>query len=218
MTTRKLIGTNLQFPIGKIVCLARNYAEHARELGNEIPAAPVLFMKPASSVIGDGDSVLIPSYSQECDFEVELAVLIGKQCRAVSAVNAFEYVAGYGVAIDMTLRDVQNKLKSKGLPWEIAKCFDTACPLSDFVPADTVADPHALSLKLEVNGEGRQNGCSSDMINRIPQIIAHISAIFTLDPGDVILTGTPAGVGQVRAGEVMTAEIGTVGRLTIPVS
>ena len=218
MTTRKLIGTNRQFPIGKIVCLARNYAEHARELGNEIPAAPVLFMKPASSVIGDGDSVLIPSYSQECDFEVELAVLIGKQCRAVSAANAFEYVAGYGVAIDMTLRDVQNKLKSKGLPWEIAKGFDTACPLSDFVPADTVADPHALNLKLEVNGEGRQNGCSSDMINRIPQIIAHISAIFTLDPGDVILTGTPVGVGQVRAGEVMTAEIGTVGRLTIPVA
>ena len=145
-------------------------------------------------------------------------MLIGKQCRAVSAANAFEYVAGYGVAIDMTLRDVQNKLKSKGLPWEIAKGFDTACPLSDFVPADTVADPHALNLKLEVNGEGRQNGCSSDMINRIPQIIAHISAIFTLDPGDVILTGTPVGVGQVRAGEVMTAEIGTVGRLTIPVA
>ena len=218
MKTAKIPATNQEFPIGKIVCLARNYAEHARELGNETPAAPVLFMKPASSVIGDGDTVRIPAYSQECHYEVELAVLIGKECRGVSAGRALEYVAGYGVGIDMTLRDVQNQLKSKGLPWEIAKGFDTSCPLSDFVPVVAVADPHALNLKLEVNGEVRQDGSSSDMINRIPQIIAHISAIFTLEPGDVILTGTPAGVGQVRAGDVMTAEIGTVGRLTIPVT
>jgi 2-keto-4-pentenoate hydratase/2-oxohepta-3-ene-1,7-dioic acid hydratase in catechol pathway len=217
MKTAKIPATNQEFPIGKIVCLARNYAEHARELGNETPAAPVLFMKPASSVIGDGDTVRIPSYSQECHYEIELAVLIGKQCRAVSADAALEYVAGYGVSIDMTLRDVQNQLKSKGLPWEIAKGFDTACPLSDFVPASAVVDPHALNLKLAVNGEGRQDGWTSDMINRVPQIIAHISAIFTLDPGDVILTGTPAGVGQVRASDVMTAEIVSVGRLTIPV-
>jgi len=218
MTTRTLAGTGQQFTIGKIVCLARNYAEHARELGNETPAAPVLFMKPASSVIGDGESVRIPAYSQECHYEVEVAVLIGKRCRAVSVENALEYVAGYGVGIDMTLRDVQNGLKAKGLPWEIAKGFDTSCPLSDFVPADAVADPHALNLKLAVNGEGRQDGWSSDMINRIPQIVAHISAIFTLEPGDVILTGTPAGVGQVKAGDVMTAEIVSVGRLTTPVT
>ncbi|MEI6702097.1 MAG: fumarylacetoacetate hydrolase family protein, partial [Deltaproteobacteria bacterium] len=129
-----------------------------------------------------------------------------------------EYVAGYGVGIDMTLRDVQNQLKTKGLPWEIAKGFDTSCPLSDFVPTSAVVDPHALNLKLAVNGESRQDGYSSDMINRIPQIIAHISAIFTLEPGDVILTGTPAGVGPVRAGEIMAAEIVSVGRLTIPVT
>ena len=218
MKTAKIPATNQEFPIGKIVCLARNYAEHARELGNEIPAAPVLFMKPASSVIGDCDTVRIPAYSQECHYEVELAVLIGTQASNVPADKALEYVAGYGVAIDMTLRDVQNQLKAKGLPWEIAKGFDTSCPLSDFVPAGSVADPHALNLKLSVNGETRQDGCTSDMITRIPQTVAHISAIFTLEPGDVILTGTPAGVGQVRAGDVMTAEIGTVGRLTIPVT
>ncbi|MBW4055981.1 MAG: fumarylacetoacetate hydrolase family protein [Proteobacteria bacterium] len=218
MKTAKIPATNQQFPIGKIVCLARNYAEHAKELGNETPVAPVLFMKPASSVIGDGETVRIPSYSQECHYELELAVLIGKQCRAVSAEKAFEYVAGYGVGIDMTLRDVQNQLKAKGLPWEIAKGFDTSCPLSDFVPAGTVPDPHNLSLKLAVNGEGRQDGCSSAMINRIPEIIAHITGIFTLEPGDVILTGTPAGVGPVRAGDVMTAEIEAVGCLTIPVA
>jgi len=218
MKTITIPATGQQFPIGKIVCLARNYAEHAKELGNETPAAPVLFMKPASSVIGDGEAVVIPAYSQECHFEVELAVLIGKQARNVTAEKAMEHVAGYGVSIDMTLRDVQNQLKAKGLPWEIAKGFDTSCPLSDFVPASAVADPHDLNLKLAVNGEGRQNGTSSDMINRIPQIIAHISGIFTLEPGDVILTGTPAGVGQVRAGDVMTAEISSVGRLTIPVA
>lgn len=218
MTTRKLIGTNQQLTIGKIVCLARNYAEHAKELGNETPAAPVLFMKPASSVISDGDTVRIPPYSQECHYEVELAVLIGKECRAVSAERAMEYVAGYGVAIDMTLRDVQNQLKAKGLPWEIAKGFDTSCPLSDFVAAATIPDPHVLNLKLAVNGEEHQDGNSSDMIHRVPQIIAHISNIFTLEPGDVILTGTPAGVGPVRSGDVMTAEIVSVGRLTIPVA
>ena len=218
MKTENIPATNQKLTIGKIVCLARNYAEHVKELGNETPAAPVLFMKPASSVIGDGEATRIPAYSQECHYEVELAVLIGKQCRGVAADKAIEYVAGYAVAIDMTLRDVQNQLKAKGLPWDIAKGYDTSCPLSDFVPAAAVADPHALNLKLSVNGELRQDGSSRDMINRIPQIIAHISAIFTLEPGDVILTGTPAGVGQVRAGDVMTAEIQSVGRLTISVA
>jgi acylpyruvate hydrolase len=217
MKTAKIPATGQQFPIGKIVCLARNYAEHARELGNETPAAPVLFMKPASSVIGDGETVRIPAYSQECHYEVELAVLIGRQCQAVSADNAMGYVAGYATAIDMTLRDVQNSLKSKGLPWEIAKGFDTACPLSAFVPVSSVADPHNLRLRLSVNDETRQDGCSADMINRVPQIIAHISSIFTLEPGDVILTGTPAGVGRVVAGDVMEADIEGVARLTIKV-
>jgi 2-keto-4-pentenoate hydratase/2-oxohepta-3-ene-1,7-dioic acid hydratase in catechol pathway len=217
MKTARIPATSQEYPIGKIVCLARNYAEHARELGNETPAAPVLFMKPASSVIGNGETVRIPPYSQECHYEVELAVLIGRECRAVPAENAMEYVAGYGTAIDMTLRDVQNGLKAKGLPWEIAKGFDSACPLSDFVPASAVTDPHNLRLTLMVNGGMRQDGSSADMIHRVPQIVAHISAIFTLEPGDVILTGTPAGVGQVVAGDVMEAEIEGVARLAIRV-
>jgi 2-keto-4-pentenoate hydratase/2-oxohepta-3-ene-1,7-dioic acid hydratase in catechol pathway len=217
MTTIRIPATGQEFTVGKIVCLARNYAEHARELGNETPAAPVLFMKPATSVIGDGEAVRIPAFSEECHYEVELALLIGRECRSVSTEQAMEYVAGYGTAIDMTLRDVQSALKSKGLPWEIAKGFDTACPLSDFVPATAVADPHTLHLRLSVNGALHQDGCSRDMIHRVPQIIAHISAIFTLQPGDVILTGTPAGVGRVVAGDVMEAEIEGVGRLTIPV-
>ena len=217
MKNARITATGQEFPIGKIVCLARNYAEHARELGNETPAAPVLFMKPATSVIGDGEAVVIPAYSQECHYEVELALLIGKRARNVKEDTAMEHLAGYGVAIDMTLRDVQNGLKAKGLPWEVAKGFDTACPLSDFVPVAAVEDPHNLGLSLTVNGEKRQDGCSCDMINRIPRIIAHVSGIFTLEPGDVILTGTPAGVGPVVAGDVMEATIEKVGRLRIPV-
>ena len=128
MKTANIPKTNQQFPIGKIVCLARNYAEHARELGNETPAAPVLFMKPATSVIGDGEAVRIPDYSQECHYEVELAVLIGKTARAVSADQAMEHVAGYATAIDMTLRDVQNALKAKGLPWRSPRVLTPPVP------------------------------------------------------------------------------------------
>lgn len=203
------------YTIGKIVCLARNYREHAKELGNEIPAAPVLFMKPASAIIDNGNSVRIPDYSQECHYEVELALLVGKTAKNVSIENAMEYIAGYGVAIDMTLRDVQNQLKSKGLPWEIAKGFDTSCPLSEFTPLTSIADPAELTLRLSVNGEIKQNGTTADMIHSVPQIISHISTIFTLEPGDVILTGTPAGVGKVVAGDNMFAEIDSVGSLTI---
>lgn len=217
MATRALVGTTQVFNIGKIVCLARNYAAHAQELGNETPAAPVLFMKPATAVIADGGMVCIPAYSHDCHYEVELAVLIGAPCRAVTVEDALTYVAGYGVAIDMTLRDVQNQLKAKGLPWEIAKGFDTSCPLSDFIQAVEVGDPQNLNLRLSVNGEIRQDGNSSDMIHRIAQVISHISAIFTLESGDVILTGTPAGVGQVRAGDVMVAEITSIGSLSIAV-
>ena len=217
MKSACISSTGQEYAIGKIVCLARNYAEHARELGNETPAAPVLFMKPATSVISTGETVVIPSWSDDCHHEVELAVLIGAEARSITEAEAMAVVAGYGVAIDMTLRDVQSGLKAKGLPWEIAKGFDTACPLSGFVPASDIPDPHNLRLRLAVNGSIRQDGCSSDMINRIPRIISHISSIFTLEKGDVILTGTPAGVGRVTAGDVMDAEIDGVGRLRINV-
>jgi acylpyruvate hydrolase len=215
MKTAKIPATDQEFTIGKIVCLGRNYAEHARELGNELPTAPVIFMKPATAVICDGGTVQIPSYSQACHHEVELAILIGREARGVSEDEAMEYVAGYGVAIDMTLRDVQDRLKSKGLPWEIAKGFDTSCPLSAFVPASEVADPHNLALRLSVNGEQRQNSTTANMIHRVPQMLSHISSIFTLEPGDVILTGTPPGVGPVQAGDIMEAEISGVGSLKV---
>ena len=205
------------YPVGKIVCVARNYAEHARELGNEIPERPVFFIKPASSIIRHGEAVIIPDYSRECHHEVELAVLIGKWGKNIAENFAMEHVAGYGVAIDLTLRDVQSELKQKGLPWEIAKGFDTACPLSDFVPAARIADPHELKIRLRVNGELRQDGTTALMLRRIPELLRAASTFFTLERGDILLTGTPAGVGPVLHGDCIEAAIEGVGVLEVRV-
>lgn len=217
MHTVRLTGSNKTYRVGKVVCLARNYSEHIRELGNEVPEKPVLFIKPSSSIIGPRETVVIPLYSNECHHEVELAVLIGKWGRNIPEENAMAHVAGYGVALDMTLRDVQTELKKKGLPWEAAKAFDTSCPLSDFVPADRIADPHSLRISLKVNGEFRQDSSTACMMRRIPAIISEISAMFTLEVGDVILTGTPEGVGPVTAGDQLIAEIEGLGSLEVSV-
>lgn len=211
-------GTSREFAIGKILCIGRNYAEHIRELGNETPEAPVIFMKPASSVIGDGGTIIIPPYSHDCHHEAELALLIGKEGKDIPPDRALEHIAGYGVAIDLTLRDVQAELKKKGLPWDIAKGFDTACPLSEFVPPDRAGDPQNLEIRLRVNGAIRQDGSTSMMIHTIPAIVSYMSGIFTLEPGDVILTGTPAGVGPLNSGDTVVAEISRVGSLRVTVA
>nr|WP_320049926.1 fumarylacetoacetate hydrolase family protein [uncultured Desulfuromonas sp.] len=217
MHTIKLQGQDQPVAVGKIVCLARNYVAHAEELGNEVPSDPVLFIKPATSVIKQGEAVVIPEYSNDCHHEVELAVLIGRKAWKVSADEAMDYVSGYGIAIDMTLRDTQAVLKEKGYPWELAKGFDTSCPLSDFVPAAQINDPHDLAIRLQVNDETRQDANTGLMIRRIPETIAAITRAFTLEPGDLILTGTPAGVGRVVAGDRMFAEIEGIGSLQVAV-
>jgi 2-keto-4-pentenoate hydratase/2-oxohepta-3-ene-1,7-dioic acid hydratase (catechol pathway) len=214
MATRSISGK--EFAIGKILCIGRNYVDHIKELGNEPPSAPVIFMKPASSIVGDGDRVTIPAYSNNCHHEAELAILVGKRAKNVASSEALSCVAGYGVAIDLTLRDVQDDLKKKGLPWDIAKGFDTACPLSSFVPA--VPNPQDLAIRMTVNGELRQNGNTSLMIHSAAEIISYLSGIFTLEPGDVILTGTPAGVSRVVPGDRLCAEIPGVGRVEVSVA
>jgi 5-carboxymethyl-2-hydroxymuconate isomerase len=218
MATVHIKGQTAAVTVGKIICIGRNYAEHVKELGNLVPDSPLLFMKPASCIVADGGTVMIPAYSNECHHEVELAVLIGKQGRNIPTDQALEHVAGYGVAIDLTLRDMQNTLKGKGHPWEIAKAFDTSCPLSDFVPADAVDDPQKLQLTLTVNGELRQNGNSSDMMRSVAEIIALMSYYFTLEPGDILLTGTPAGVSALHSGDRVVATIEGVGTLNVSVA
>lgn len=217
MKSAHITASGQELPIGKILCIGRNYVDHIHELGNEVPTAPVIFMKPASSVIGEGEQIVIPSYSSDCHHEAELALLIGKLCKNVAQSEALACVAGYGVAIDLTLRDVQAEQKKKGLPWEIAKGFDTACPLSPFVPAASVSDPQDLTIRLFVNGELRQNGHTGLMIHSVTTIISHLSTIFTLEPGDVILTGTPAGVGPIASGDRLHAEITGVASLQVEV-
>jgi len=212
------LASGSHYAIGKILCIGRNYEEHIRELGNAPPEAPVIFIKPASSVIGEGEAIVIPPYSHDCHHEAELALLIGRKGKDIPVDQAMEYIAGYGVGIDLTLRDVQGELKKKGLPWEIAKGFDTSCPLSAFVEASHVADPQNLQIRLTVNGETRQDGNTSMMIHSIPAIISHMSGRFTLEPGDVILTGTPAGVGRIVSGDHLAAEIPGVATLRVSVA
>lgn len=204
--------------VGKIICIGRNYAEHARELGNQVPDTPILFMKPPSCIVPDGGEVIIPAYSQACHHEVELAVLIGRPGRNIDVAEALAHVAGYAVAIDLTLRDVQSELKSKGHPWEMAKAFDTSCPLSAFVPAEAVPDPQDLRLTLAVNGRLRQDGRTADMLRSVADIIAVMSEYFALEAGDILLTGTPAGVGPIRSGDRIEAAIEGVAKLQVSVN
>ncbi len=203
---------------GKIVCLGRNYIEHAKEMQAEVPATPVLFLKPASALMRDGGTILIPSISNDVHHEVEMVVLIGTGGTAIPAATAMRHVGGYAVGLDMTLRDVQAEAKKKGLPWTVAKGFDTSAPISAFVHPEAVPDPHNLAIRLTVNGQIRQSSTTASMIFRIEQMIAFISSVMTLEPGDLIYTGTPEGVGPVQPGDVLTAELQHVGSLTVSVA
>lgn len=218
MKTVSIPATGNEYIVGKILCIGRNYVDHINELGNATPSAPVIFMKPATSIISEGEQIRIPAYSQDCHYEAELAVLIGTDGKNIPESAALSHVAGYGVAIDMTLRDIQDNLKKNGLPWETAKGFDTACPLSDFAPAATVSDPQDLTIRLTLNGEQRQNSSTSLMITPVAQLISYLSTVFTLEEGDLILTGTPAGVGQVVSGDRLQAEVVGVAALSVTVA
>jgi 2-keto-4-pentenoate hydratase/2-oxohepta-3-ene-1,7-dioic acid hydratase in catechol pathway len=215
---RKVKLDGHEIPVGKIVCIGRNYSEHIKELGNQTPDKPVIFMKPASAILASGGMVTIPAYSDECHHEIELAVLIGKEAKNITAEQALHHVAGYAVALDLTLRDVQNVQKKKGLPWEIAKAFATSCPLSDFVTKDRVHNPQKLRLTLSVNGEVRQDGNTADMMLPLAELISAVSEYFTLEEGDILLTGTPSGVGRICSGDRLEASIEQVGSLTVTVA
>jgi len=184
----------------KIVAIGRNYADHVKELKNTVPKEPFFFLKPTTSYLPSGGIIEIPG-GISAHHEVELGLVIGKGGRDISEENAEEHIAGYTLAIDMTARNLQDEVKKKGLPWSTVKGFDTFTPIGSYIPKSKVGDPHNLNLWLKINEQFKQNGHTSDMIFRIPRLIQHVSSIMTLEEGDLILTGTPAGVGPVVAGD-----------------
>ncbi|EMP56098.1 fumarylacetoacetate (FAA) hydrolase [Marinobacter santoriniensis NKSG1] len=199
-------STPVHLPLGKIVCVGRNYAEHARELNNPVPDEPLLFIKPSTAAVHITRPIDLPRGRGEVHFETELAVLIGRPLTAASASEVESAILGYGLALDLTLRDVQSQLKEKGHPWERAKAFDGACPLSPFVAADKLPRDN-IHFSLDIDGKRCQTGDTRDMLNPIVPLIAHMSSQFSLMPGDVVLTGTPRGVGPLSPGQTLTLEL-----------
>lgn len=202
-----LDGAPLDLPVGKVVCVGRNYAEHARELNNPVPTEPLLFIKPATAVVPLTDDVVLSPRRGPVHYETEIALLIGETLSGdVSDDQAAAGICGIGLALDLTLRELQDQLKAKAHPWERAKAFDGACPLSGFVaPAGlTLTD---IALQLKINGEVRQQGNSSEMITPIITLLRQIAEVFTLQPGDVVITGTPAGVGVLNPGDQLELSI-----------
>ncbi len=213
MKTIKIKNRETEIPIGKIVCVGRNYAEHAKELGNEVPEKPVVFLKPASAVIFSGDKIVYPSFSGEMHHETELVLLINKKLKDASEKEAEEAIAAYGVGLDMTLRDVQSELKKKGHPWTVSKCFDTSAVLSDFISVDDYTLTLEEEISLEINGSLRQKEKLNMMLFKPVEVVQYISSLMTLEPGDLIFTGTPKGVSKVEKGDKLFAKISSIAEL-----
>jgi 2-keto-4-pentenoate hydratase/2-oxohepta-3-ene-1,7-dioic acid hydratase in catechol pathway len=195
----------------KILCVGRNYIEHAKEMGNEVPKVPLIFMKPPSSIISNGDAILLPPQSSQVEHEAELVVVIGKKARNVTTDEAKQYVFGYTIGNDVTARDLQ-KIDGQ---WTRAKGFDTFCSFGPWI--DTEFDPSDAVVTCRVNGQMRQMASTRDMVFNVGTLIAYISSVMTLEPGDLIFTGTPSGVGQLRNGDVVDVEIEGLGKLSNPV-
>jgi acylpyruvate hydrolase len=214
MATLRFKDNPATIEAGKIICLGRNYVAHAKEMKAEIPAEPVLFLKPATAILSSGGTIIVPPFAHELHHEVELVALISTGGRNIPAERAMDHVSGYAVGLDMTLRDVQAKAKTKGLPWTVSKGFDTSAPLSLFVSRDSIPDPYNLTISLRVNDVLKQHSSTRNMMYHLDHIIAYSSTIFTLEPGDLIFTGTPEGVGPVLPNDVIVATIEGIGTLT----
>ncbi len=190
---------------GKLLCIGKNYARHAAEMKSAVLEEPVVFLKPATALVGHGGAVVLPAMSREVHHEVELVAVVGRGGKNIPEADALAHVAAYAVGLDMTARDLQLKAKQKGHPWSIAKGFDTFAPLGALAPAEAVPDPQALDLRLTINGEVRQAASTSDMVFPVATLIVYCSRVFTLEPGDLLYTGTPEGVGPVEEGDVLEA-------------
>jgi len=215
MNKVRIRNSKKEFVVGKIVCVGRNYAEHAKELGNEVPDKPVIFLKPASAIIYSGERIIHPTFSKNMHHEIELVLLIGKKVKIASKSEAENAIIGYGVGLDMTLRDLQNELRKNGNPWTISKCFDTSAVVSDFV----LKSDYKLSLdeeiSLSVNDQIKQKEKLNKMLFRPSEIVEYISSLMTLEEGDLVFTGTPAGVGKVGVGDRLLGKIEGIGELEV---
>lgn len=187
----------------KIICIGRNYAKHAAELQNAVPDQPVIFLKPETAVLPKGEALSIPAFTQDLHYECELVVKIGKTGKAIPAADALDYIDGVTLGIDFTARDVQENLKKKSLPWELAKAFDGSAAIGNFRKMDGLGDLKNVRFTLEKNSETVQSGHTADMLFPVAEILAFASRYFTLQPGDAIFTGTPEGVGPVKSGDVL---------------
>jgi fumarylpyruvate hydrolase len=211
-------GSEARFPVARIFCVGRNYAEHAREMGHDPNREPpFFFMKPATAVCTDGRDFPYPSQTKDVHHEMELVVALGKGGANIAESAALEHVYGYAVGLDMTRRDLQGEAKKAGRPWDTGKAFDHSAPCSALVPAARIGHPSKGAVLLEVNGEVRQKGDLGELIWKIPEMIAYLSTLFTLMPGDLIFTGTPAGVGPVKKGDTLAGSVEGVGRITLKV-
>ena len=197
--------------IMRIFCIGRNYAAHAAELGNEIPGEPVVFIKPSTCLLEEGEDIIFPRHGSDLQHEAEIVIEIGEDCSNVDEENASKFISRFGVGLDLTLRDIQSELKEKRLPWEKAKAFDYSSPLGKMIEYKG-QDLTKLNIGCRVNGVEKQNGCTSLMLFSIAAIISHLSSVWILRKGDLIYTGTPKGVGALRPGdviEVFNEETGT---------
>jgi len=193
--------------VGNIFCIGRNYAAHAAELGNAEEPEPLVFLKPTSALLAPGQPIVLPSFSQDVHHECELVVLIGKGGDRIPPAEALAHVAGYGIGLDLTARDVQSVAKRRGHPWTKCKGFRGAACLSELVPASRVADPSRFTFSLKVNGDTRQRGDTDLMLFNLPTLISNLSEIYGLSEGDLIYTGTPEGVAALHAGDHLELEL-----------
>lgn len=204
-----IAGSRARFPLRRIYCIGRNYAEHAKEMGAEVERTrPMFFMKPADAVVTDGADVPYPTATQDLHHEVEMVVALRAGGRDIAAEDALDCVYGYGVGLDLTRRDLQAAAKAKAHPWDAAKGFDASAPVSAIHPVDAVGHPRDLRLSLEVNGELRQQASTADMIFDVAGIIHELSRLWQLAPGDLVFTGTPAGVSALARGDRFRAALG----------
>lgn len=212
-------GTSSRFPIRRVFCVGRNYSEHAREMGHDPDREPpFFFMKPADAVVPAAGNIAYPPLTEDLHHEIELVVAIGKDGIDISPEDALSHVWGYGVGLDLTRRDLQAQAKKMGRPWEFAKAFDASAPATPLLPVSKVGHPAKGAIWLDVNGESRQRGDLSDQIWPVQDVIAYLSQSVGLKAGDLIYTGTPAGVGALQKGDVVTAGVEGIAELTVTIS